>query len=65
MPLLELSAALNCIVQEAEEGFEGGKGIAEGEPEGWAVTDPEAQAEEKLMKALDKEPESTLEHGEA
>jgi hypothetical protein len=65
MPLLNLSAAHNCIVQDAEEGLEGGEGIAEGEPEGWAVTDAEAQAEEKLIKTLDKEPESTPEHGEA
>ena len=65
MPLLALSAALGCIVQDAEEGLDGSEGIAEGEPEGWAVTDAEAQAEEKLLKTLDKEPESTPEHGEA
>lgn len=65
MSLLKLSAAFRCIVQDAEEKIEGGEGIAEGEPEGWAVTDAEAEAEEKLMKALDKEPESRPEHGEA
>ena len=52
-------------MQDADEEFEDGKGIAEGEPEGWAVTDAEAQAEEKLMDTLDKESESTPEHGEA
>ena len=65
MPLLNPSMALNYIVQDAEEGFEGGEGIAKGEPEGWAAIDAEAQAEEKLIKTLDKEAESTPEHGEA